>query len=687
MKFVISTDTNQALEHNKTTQTIKSIKDTFDTNFGDIVVLDSRKVVYQDALVKIFPKDTNKLERFKLLQTDSYNSNEIYCFLESGPIFSKKWWMVVDEAFNSLKAHSFSVGSDVLSYGIGKKHIKEWCMFTRGIDLRKYENLSDTWVEFYEDHKFKHTSGYVGIVNQFSNEIIEDVSDEDDELKEDIIKKPIVKKNINSDYKDNIIVNNKSSLNKYFDEVYCINLASDTDRWSNMEKVFNHLNLEVTRWNATTDNLFIGYNRLLKDSNINPRYLACLNSHLSVMEDALNKGHDKVLILEDDIIPVKNFEKSFNIVSSQVPEIWDMLYLSYIRTTEDKKHWSYLTIEEELINDNLVVANNLWSGMAYGISKSLMKRTIAWYRNNYPIEIDRFFVDKIQKSELFYSFGSHPQLFAGVDNYSNNKQTDESIFARSINAKVQSKSSFVFYEDIPDTITPNEYFDEIFCINLLNSIDRWNRVSNQFDNVGIKVKRFDAVSSDSPKVQSLWEEIKNTKTEPVDLNVNERTLAAYYSHLDLIEHCINQGYENVLIFEDDVVFHKNFKHLFSKAVNNLPKETELWLLGGFQNNWSKTINLNESFYATSETLGLFAYALNKESMYKIHKELKGMIKNNWSVDFAMCFGLMSKHLLNTNVSYPMIVGHDTIESVTREEVFDFHYHFPKDDYTYTSKSK
>lgn len=240
------------------------------------------------------------------------------------------------------------------------------------------------------------------------------------------------------------------TLNTYFDNIYCINLSKDFERWDNMQKLFNHFNIKVDKWVGTTDTLFKKYIQCINDSSLKSTYMACANSHISIMEDALAKGYEKILIMEDDIVPDKSINERFDSFIKEVPQNWDLLYLSYIRTSDDKSTWfsGGEEIEKQKISNNVVKAKNFWSCMCYGISKSMMEKTIEWYKSNSIIEIDRYFVEHIQRSEDSFCYGVIPQLFAGCDNYSNTENQNLEIFQRSSNIAYQQKENFMFPDDI-----------------------------------------------------------------------------------------------------------------------------------------------------------------------------------------------------------------------------------------------
>lgn len=53
----------------------------------------------------------------------------------------------------------------------------------------------------------------------------------------------------------------------------------------------------------------------------------CYRSHLCILEDALNRGVESVLFLEDDALPAPGFEEKIGPFMNALPDNWGMLYL------------------------------------------------------------------------------------------------------------------------------------------------------------------------------------------------------------------------------------------------------------------------------------------------------------------------------------------------------------------------
>jgi hypothetical protein len=115
---------------------------------------------------------------------------------------------------------------------------------------------------------------------------------------------------------------------KFFDAAYVINLANRTDRWESITEKAQKAGLPITRWEAFPASKVdleihrIG-NRVKK-----PSCVACTLSHFGIYRDALEKGYERILILEDDAdVPPDLYEKLEDFFTKTQLNDFDLLYL------------------------------------------------------------------------------------------------------------------------------------------------------------------------------------------------------------------------------------------------------------------------------------------------------------------------------------------------------------------------
>lgn len=220
-----------------------------------------------------------------------------------------------------------------------------------------------------------------------------------------------------------------------FDKIYVISLRRDTERRKKVSERLNSIQMSFEFFDAYDGTLFNHiWEKLNNPYFTNPNYVACNMTHLAIYKDALNNGFQKILILEDDVVPNKNYNSIMEIISQQIPHYYDLLYFGWIPLTDDKLFWDYSIINDRFITQNLFISKNLWGLYAYSITEGLMKQMVEDYAKDFPMEIDRRFVELSPHRK---SFGIRPQMFAHDYGISNNTGTiDNSTFLKSIDTRI-----------------------------------------------------------------------------------------------------------------------------------------------------------------------------------------------------------------------------------------------------------
>ena len=116
-----------------------------------------------------------------------------------------------------------------------------------------------------------------------------------------------------------------SLINDYFDKIYCINLDRRKDKWNVVNKRFIQSKINIERFSAI-DGDDIPIDMIKKHSKLNKNEIGCMLSHYAIIKDAESKKYKRILILEDDVIFFKDFNKTF---FEQIEGIkdWKLLYL------------------------------------------------------------------------------------------------------------------------------------------------------------------------------------------------------------------------------------------------------------------------------------------------------------------------------------------------------------------------
>lgn len=162
-------------------------------------------------------------------------------------------------------------------------------------------------------------------------------------------------------------------------------------------------------------------------------------------------------------------------------------------------------------------------------------------------------------------------------------------------------------------MTPNEYFDDIFCINLDRRPDRWNTINDRFKREGLHVTRWTATDALEREIKVDYHLLRTEK--PGSGIKNAGGYAILLSYLKLFYHIRNQGYEKVLIFEDDAIFIEDFLDHFRANIRDIPSNWEMWALGCSQYGTHELdFTPDHNFFSPTppnNTYGLFAFAIKK----------------------------------------------------------------------------
>lgn len=143
--------------------------------------------------------------------------------------------------------------------------------------------------------------------------------------------------------------------------------------------------------------------------------------------------------------------------------------------------------------------------------------------------------------------------------------------------------------------------DKIYIINMDKDIKRIYSLNKKMNNLGLKYKRIPGV--DGKAVYKNY----NTKLRPGQLG-------CLLSHQNVLKDAIKNNYKNILVLEDDVIFHKDFHNEFKKKYKYLidrEKHFDLLYLGASQkHNW-KDIKINKHYYKSKKLDSTFAFIINK----------------------------------------------------------------------------
>lgn len=209
----------------------------------------------------------------------------------------------------------------------------------------------------------------------------------------------------------------------------------------------------------------------------------------------------------------------------------------------------------------------------------------------------------------------------------------------------------------------NEYFDEIYCTNLDSRPDRWSRVNARFVKHDIGVHRFSAADGDSEDLVREYDLIRARfeeagKSGPKYLR-NSHALGCLTSGMRIIEDAKRKGHRKILLFDDDVLFHRRFKKLLGN-MQGLPP-WKLLYLGCSQHEWDGIQITDTCSYGARHTHGTFAVGIDSSVFDEVISLYSKKEKN---CDVCL-MEIQDKHPNECLVLYPNLVIADVRESSIR----------------------
>ena len=167
---------------------------------------------------------------------------------------------------------------------------------------------------------------------------------------------------------------------KYFDAVYCLSLADNTQRRVDMTKELRRVGIfqsRIFKWKITVRNEFYHYIWTNPDFHTERWWLhleSAMNAtmgHYEIMKESLALNHERILIIEDDIRFLKDLQELSEILN-EIPE-YDVLLLDKCLNVGRESYQDAL--ENNGINGHFFNFNNvkLWSVGCYGLSRKAMQ--------------------------------------------------------------------------------------------------------------------------------------------------------------------------------------------------------------------------------------------------------------------------------------------------------------------------
>ncbi len=153
---------------------------------------------------------------------------------------------------------------------------------------------------------------------------------------------------------------NFGPLNNFFDHIYVITLQKDSTRQEKIKLALKGLQFEFLYGADLQQDAVETYvqqglydaeaaiKKHRRKKKITKGMLGCTISHRMVYEDVIKNGYQKVLIFEDDVVPIADNIPLFTSIMQQLPADWDLVYFDYNKNTTHnffnriKQNWYHI---------------------------------------------------------------------------------------------------------------------------------------------------------------------------------------------------------------------------------------------------------------------------------------------------------------------------------------------------------
>jgi len=162
----------------------------------------------------------------------------------------------------------------------------------------------------------------------------------------------------------------------------------------------------------------------------------------------------------------------------------------------------------------------------------------------------------------------------------------------------------------------NKEFDRVICINLLNRPDKKEHMQEKFDKLGIGVEWFHPVQYGFAK--EIVESLKPTVNDFPRFNVKTpHEFGAAMSHYTVIKTALLQGVEKLFIFEDDVMFRKDFNEQVEKYMEKVPENWDMVMFYSFMYELKpQNVRVNGRWIKSYLSWSMMANGMKKSAMEK-----------------------------------------------------------------------
>ena len=198
--------------------------------------------------------------------------------------------------------------------------------------------------------------------------------------------------------------------------------------------------------------------------------------------------------------------------------------------------------------------------------------------------------------------------------------------------------------------------ENIYICHWKKLTERKSNLIAHFSEIGIKkyqwVEKYDKDSWNIEEIQKKYPLIFDNN--PLGRKLKWSEISLTLKHSWIIEDSFEKGYDDVLVFEDDVILHPNFIEYFNFFKTQIPKDWDIVWIGSCCNLHALYIE-GKYFYKADGSRCTHAFMLSKSCVNKIVNEVSNI---NDGSDFYYNF-LIKKYNLNNYWMEPVLSYQNT----------------------------
>ena len=257
-----------------------------------------------------------------------------------------------------------------------------------------------------------------------------------------------------------------------------------------------------------------------------------------------------------------------------------------------------------------------------------------------------------------------------LDGMGRGKQIDKRIEKPIIENIYQMNISYSLYRNKNNIDWIHDIFNKVYLLNLDRRKDRYQKMKERLYYVDIKqFSRFSAFDGNDFMYKNQYLQYQlSKKNKGIGKNIpSSGSWAILLSMKNLIIDAIHFKYKNILVFQDDLIFIKDFKRKLITMFNHISHlEWKLLYLGASNHYWAKfksSVKKNSIVYHPNGYCdGAFAVAINHSIFQEILIEIDKMIL---PFDSGPLKTIQSRYKNQCFVFYPNLVIADVTNSDCR----------------------